>query len=58
MAKNEGDSFLNAKICYPVPCEHAFYSDYDIFPERLDDIEKNISISIDVSVQPDLSFSI
>jgi len=58
MAKNEGDSFLNAKISYPVPCEHAFYCYNDIFPERLDDSEKNISISIDVSVQPDLPFCI
>ena len=55
MAQNKGDVFLGAQIRDPVPGEHAFYSNDDIFPERLYDIEQGFPVGFYIAVKHDLS---
>jgi len=55
MAQDEWDSMLGAEISEPIPCEHTFYSDNNVFSKRFDQLEKDFPIGFNVLVQPDLS---
>jgi len=55
MAQDKWDAVVFAWVSDPVPGEHAFDSDHDIFSERADKNEEPFTISLDVLVQPDLS---
>jgi len=48
MAQDEWDFVLGAKIGNPIPGEHAFDADNDIFKEWEDDIEKRFGIGLKV----------
>jgi len=50
MAKDKGDILSGAQIRDPVPGEHAFHGDHNIFPEGVYEVEKDISSSGNVSV--------
>ena len=51
MTKDESDTFFVAQICYPVPCEGAFNSDHEIFAVLFDRLQKDLPVSLDVSMQ-------
>jgi hypothetical protein len=54
MAENEGDVFLGTEIADPVPGEHAFDSDHDVFTERSNDTEKRFRLCVDILVNSDI----
>ncbi len=55
MAQDKRDVLLGTQIGDPVPGEHAFGSNDDVFPERLYGVEKDFQVGSYVSVQHDLS---
>jgi len=50
MTEDKGDTLSGAQIRNPVPGEHAFHGDHNIFPEGVYDAEKDILSSFNVSV--------
>jgi hypothetical protein len=55
MAQDKGDVFILTQISQPVPGEHAFGTNNNIFPVWPDGPEKCFRICPDVSVQDSLS---
>jgi hypothetical protein len=55
MTQDKGDAVVFAEISDPVPGEHAFDSDNDVFQVGLDGPKKDISLGFDVPVEKDLS---
>jgi hypothetical protein len=58
MTEGELDSFFTAKIKKPVPGEHAFYPNYQTFPEGSDDFEEIFRVTADVAMDKDIALSI
>jgi len=51
MAKHKRNGFTVTQVGQPVPDEHAFDGDDDVFPVRLDGPQKGLRIGADVFVQ-------
>ena len=45
MSQNESDALAGTQIGEPVPGEHAFHRDDDVFSERSDRLQKRIGIA-------------
>ncbi len=58
MAKHEGDSFPDTKISHPIPGEHAFCGDHDVFAVRSNDLEKIFRIGVQVLMNNNLSVTV
>jgi hypothetical protein len=52
MPKNKGNVLFYTEISYPVPGEHALYSNHDVLSEGSDDAEKGLLIRFDILVNP------
>jgi hypothetical protein len=52
MPKNKRNVLLHTEISYPVPGEHALYSNHDVLSEGSDDAEKGLLIRFDILVNP------
>ncbi len=58
MAQDKGNVLVVAEIGEPVPGEHAFRTDDNVFPERLNELEKACWPGSDIPVQLDVALSI
>jgi len=54
VSEDEGDPFFFAEISEPVPGEHAFDGDNDVFAVCFDSLEEGIGLSVDVLVEQDV----
>ena len=56
VSKNKGDVVFDAKISYPVPAEHAFNANDDIFQIGENDFKEFFSIRLNVTVNDCFTF--
>jgi hypothetical protein len=53
VAENEGNIFFIAEVSEPIPGEHAFYGNDDVFAVWFDSLEEGIGLSVDIFVEQD-----
>jgi len=55
MTQDKGNPFLDTEIGDPVPGEHTFHGDDNVLSIRMNDLEEDLTIGNNISVQPGFS---
>ena len=54
VTEDEGDVFFSTEVSEPIPGEHAFDGDDDVFAVWFDSLEEGIGLSVDILVEQDV----